>query len=434
MLQRNSRQTLCFNGVCRFTVLEGTPFMKSTYYGWRIVFACALMMALIMSPVLTVSGVFIIPVSESLNISRSTFSAHISIATISCMFAYLCIGRLLNKFSIRRLLLFSAGIVGLCFICYALASKAWHFYLSSAVAGFFTSITGNATVSVLMRNWFPDSMRGRAIGLSMAGSGAGSMTLIPLMSSLITRFGWRLAYCVHASLIFIFLLPVLSMVRDTPTDSYKALINEDIISVNAEFEKTGMSVAAARRTKSFWFFMVSTILMGFTSLLLNTSGYSYFCSIGISPGIASLYMSAAAGILIGAKIAVGWVSDKIGAKPTGLVVCTLMAMSYCSAVFAVKASIFSLFTVILFGMGNTVTTVCISLITADLFGTKDLGAIVGLLNISSYAGQSLSTVFANTIFDRYGTYVPALFAASIASVLMLLLLALAYHVNGTKSV
>src|SRR5260370_38078297 len=80
-----------------------------------------------------------------------------------------------------------------CFLS-AYASSLHYFFLCYGVLGGIGNGFGYSTVVPVMAKWFPDK-RGLAIGLALAGYGAGSAIFGPVANLvLFPHFGWRAAW------------------------------------------------------------------------------------------------------------------------------------------------------------------------------------------------------------------------------------------------
>jgi len=60
------------------------------------------------------------------------------------------------------------------------------------------------------------------------------------------------------------------------------------------------------------------------------------------------------------------------------------------------------------------------LITAHLFGNRDYGAIVGIMNIGSALGGAIGPFGASLIFDYTGSYVNAWYVCVVIGIVMLI--------------
>jgi MFS family permease len=103
------------------------------------------------------------------------------------------LGRLMDRRGPRAVML-----LGVALVCAGLglaprASAPWHLYLTLGVlvAGG-TVCLGYAGHALFLPNWFV-RRRGLAIGIAFSGVGVGAIVILPWLSRLIARAGWRAA-------------------------------------------------------------------------------------------------------------------------------------------------------------------------------------------------------------------------------------------------
>lgn len=391
-----------------------------------------LLLACVNSPIFTLSSVFIIPVSSELGISRAVFSMHMMISNFGSMLGSLLAGSILRRVPARKLVLVALVFSAACFIGYARALSVWVFYICSFVLGFCYIAVSNVTVSVFVTNWFPESLRGKAMGIAACGSGIGSFVLLPIVGHVVSSFGWRIAYAGFAGMILFLAFPiVLLFFSPSPEERHLVKMPED--GACRVYSGEGMTREEAIRTPSFWLLILFSALAA-TASLFNTTGYSYFCDIGISPAQASWLMSVASGVLIGAKILLGAVCDRYGAKKGSVAAGICFFLAYTFALSAAGMHVLAVPTVLFFGMGNAVTTVALPLLVTECFGEKEYSSLIGIFFIGNYAGSGFGPVLASAIFDHSGSYTGALKLSMVLTMVMvgIVLLLENYAKQGTR--
>ena len=210
-------------------------------------------------------GFFVAPVTSEFGWSVAEFFLAFTITTCLALFTAPLVGALALKYGIRRL-----GMLGLIghAIGYVLLSlnngslTLW--YLSAAAL----AILGAGSLPVIwisvLNGWFVEN-RGKAIGITMAGTGLGAFLLPPIVELLISNYGWRTAYrgiglgALALSLPIVFLL-----FREKPaTSSYQASAS----GINTTW---GMTRSEAMHDYRFWLlcgllFMTIFVMVGLIS-------------------------------------------------------------------------------------------------------------------------------------------------------------------------
>ena len=171
-----------------------TPGRKSNrvFYGWWVVLASAIGLALHFGPIIVPTfGVFLKPLSHEFGWTRAQTSMAISLCALTLTMSVPFIGRLVDYAGARRVILTATSFFGLSVFALAfLSNHIWQFYAVYIVIGIAASGTTPVPYSKVITRWF-DRRRGLALGLPMAASSL-SFTLMPFVAqTLIAALGWR---------------------------------------------------------------------------------------------------------------------------------------------------------------------------------------------------------------------------------------------------
>jgi MFS family permease len=172
-----------------------TPGKKGLFYGWYIVSAAIVGLALGYSVVAVMSfGTFINPLEEEFGWSRGQISLGLSIIGFTAIFVFPLTGILVDKLGAKRILIPSSFLfAGVMASMYFLTPSLWHFYGMCVLIPILGSGTAPLTYSRLIFAWF-DRKRGLALGVGLAGVGLGT-SLVPLFATwIMDQYSWREAY------------------------------------------------------------------------------------------------------------------------------------------------------------------------------------------------------------------------------------------------
>jgi cyanate permease len=179
------------------------------YYGWKVVLAAGLgVMVGFGSLFVYTFSVFLKPLSAQFGWSREAISAGFGLAAVTVGVCSPVLGRALDRFPPRRIILpcmaaFCAGFASLAF----LHSHLWQFYGTCILLGIVGNGAAHLAYSRSIVTWF-HSRLGMAFACVMAGSGLGSMVLPFVAQTFIGHWGWRVAY---------FLLGMIALAIGIPT-------------------------------------------------------------------------------------------------------------------------------------------------------------------------------------------------------------------------
>ena len=386
---------------------------KKFFYGWIIVLCCTLLMAVGTGIFVNCVGIFVKPVCEDLGFERGTFTLYTTITSVLSMLAMLVFGELYRK-KPRRIRLYIAigGLTGcLVFFGYSLSSKLWHFYTLSAIYGCVATTLAGISVTTLVNNWFVDK-RGLATGLAFAGSGVSAAIMTPVLTTVVTDYGWRMGYRTMSLVSFIILIPAMLLIRLEPSD--KGLLpygvtphpsEEDKRSIPV-IEQTGLTRAQAVKTSSFYFQSIGIFCLSQTGMGISNHAISYFTDIGYSPLTASTAMSLVMTIMIGAKILLGAVFDKIGSVRSAILTGLCMIASTLSIRFAGAGAFMPYVFSVCFGFGYSTLTVPYSYLIGQNFGTREFSSIYSLICTLGSLGGGIAATLTGMLYDRLGSYYP----------------------------
>ena len=386
---------------------------KKFFYGWIIVLCCTLLMAVGTGIFVNCVGIFVKPVCEDLGFERGTFTLYTTITSVLSMLAMLVFGELYRK-KPRRIRLYIAigGLTGcLVFFGYSLSSKLWHFYTLSAIYGCVATTLAGISVTTLVNNWFVDK-RGLATGLAFAGSGVSAAIMTPVLTTVVTDYGWRMGYRTMSLVSFIILIPAMLLIRLEPSD--KGLLpygvtphpsEEDKRSIPV-IEQTGLTRAQAVKTSSFYFQSIGIFCLSLAGMGISNHAISYFTDIGYSPLTASTAMSLVMTIMIGAKILLGAVYDKIGSVRSAILTGLCMIASTLSIRFAGAGAFMPYVFSVCFGFGYSTLTVPYSYLIGQNFGTREFSSIYSLICTLGSLGGGIAATLTGMLYDRLGSYYP----------------------------
>jgi MFS family permease len=179
------------------------------YYGWRVVLASQFgVLAGFGSLFVFTFSVFLKPLAAQFGWSREAVSSGFALAAVTVGVCSPAIGRALDRFPPRRVILpcmavFTAGFACLGFLRSSLAL----FYAICILLGIVGNGAAQLAYSRAIITWF-HSRLGMALALVMTGSGLGSMILPVLAQALISHWGWRTAYGLLGAFAFVLGFPL----------------------------------------------------------------------------------------------------------------------------------------------------------------------------------------------------------------------------------
>jgi MFS family permease len=409
------------------------PF-KKTFYGWGIVAASVLVSAAQVPMYGPVLSVFVVPLNEDMGWTFTEISIAFTAGSLFGSFVSAIVGRQLDRYGARASVVVAGMIMTGCLIGLALMQEVWQFWgffglgRTAALAGI------NLGTSVAVGNWFIKK-RGRAVSFLGIGLRAGQ-ALYPMIiiTPIIVAYSWRHAYAFLAlTTIALIVIPGWIFLRRRPEDfglnpdgqedsTSLEKINDQSVIQETEHSFT---LLEARRTAAFWLITVATMTVIFAQTAVNLHAVSSVIDRG---GIESSFAGVFVFIIMGtaAASAYGWgaLMDKIHVRWATIIATLFTAASMIVITFATSIWLAVAFA-ILFGLGTGGWTIAQTLLFANYFGRRHLGAIRGLSQVMSGPVGAAGPLMAGIIRDQTDSYTLsfAIFLLALMVVLLALLLA-----------
>lgn len=382
--------------------------MKEHFYGWRIVLASVIALAITGPASVAVANIFQTPVVHEFGIEPSQFAIN--------NFIVLGVGILLSpkvtnlyfKGNINRKYTLGTLIYALCFAAYGLAPNIYIFYLLSFGVGLGFVMTNMAPIGILVNAWFVEK-KGLAMSLAASGLGIGGIIFSQLLTYLIGQFGWRHTYLIYAAIMIIIVCPVMYFViKDKPEDIGQVALGSQEANAQAgtaseeEAYTVKLHVKEALSKPFFLMLIIGAVCVG----IVNNGGLGQF-----PPAITLLHNAQKAanitaiysGVGIIGKLLLGNINDRFGIQASIKYSMALCMLTYFLATQSGNYP-FAILMAICFGLGNAIGTVMGPLITSAIFSGRDYSQAYGYLQSGLNTGMALGSVLAATVADLAGTY------------------------------
>lgn len=375
--------------------------MKVSIRKWLIVFTSFLIMGIVFGTCISCMGVYVKPVAEGLEVSRTAFSLTITIGSFAMMLSSIAAGKLIARFSIRTMMLTGILLCAGSMMLYSIAKTIILFYLSAVIMGISVSLTCNIPISALIKEWFDKGRQGLAIGIAFAGSGAGAMVLNPFYTHMIKNFGWDHSFQAAALLMVVLLIPmVLLSVRRRETE---IPVEGKDISESAGVLR--LTLSEALKIRSTWWVFIAFIMINLTNMAIVNHGIPFLTDAGFTGVFAAKMISAGSGLLIVGKIVLGKLIDRAGIRVSmiiGMVLFLLCVLAFwCGGVLMMKPLL--LLFAPFYAIGGAVATVSMPCVVMHMYRNCDFESIIGFFTMTAGLGGILQIVF-SFIYDTTGSY------------------------------
>ena len=398
------------------------------FFGWYMVAASVVANTIFSAAYFQGFGVLILPIERTFGWDRWVISAAMSLRQLESGIVSPAVGFLLDRFSARKLIFWSAVISGTGFIGLGFTSGIVMFFLWFVIISLGASGVSHAvTWPVIISRWFRRN-RGLATGLAVTGPIFGSPIVI-LNTQIEEAYGWRSVLFGYGILILVGITLLSMLVRDRP-EPYGLRPDGDPPedSVTTEHQSgphrrmdAGLTLHAVFRTKEFWLF--TSYLSGTFAVNSAVQGHMipYFQQdIGLTAAWAAVVMSMVFIISGIGRIGGGYLLDRMDYRLVLAVVAAMMGLGLLYLqVLPVKTVWATLPFAVMFGISFGCLVPMRGAVGSIMFGTRTIGGILGLLQGGPIAAGVIGPLVMGLIFDVNGNYSTAIWGLIVISALMI---------------
>ena len=149
---------------------------KRPHYAFFVLISCCTFTGISVALYFSCGGIFYTPVSEYFGVGRGTYAISGTIMSITLGIFAPIMGALIEKYSLRRLLILCLVAQVLCYAAQSMFTSVYFFYITGAVHGVIHSLMMLLAIPVIISRWF-ETRRGFFTGLASSMSGVGGIIL-----------------------------------------------------------------------------------------------------------------------------------------------------------------------------------------------------------------------------------------------------------------
>jgi len=388
---------------------------KRLHYGFVIVAGTFINILVCGGIFFGASGVFIVPVTESLGIGQGQFSMYLTIQSFTMALTMLIAPKLIGKFSYRKLNTASVVIAAAGFMMMGFAQNVILLYIGGVLIGLGCVFLTYLISGTLLPRWFHQNLS-TMIALAMSGLGLGGILFNPIASALISgkgllgfNEGWRSAYIILGLMVLVICLPIaIFVLRDDPSE--KGLLPYGAGSDNHQSVKrtvNGVGKAEAIRSLSFIWYVIMVVsftlcgaIMTYLPALAANSPAVNSAGFNISSIIGSTGMF---GAILGGFL-IGTVNDRFGAQIGGLTAGALGCLGFILMLLGGSSAYLLLGGSVLYGIFYQINQVQMPAMVNAMYGEREYDKIFPVAAMFSPWVGAVSFSMWGFVFDMTGSY------------------------------
>ena len=378
--------------------------VKNAYYGWWVLAATFMLGTLSGGIFSNSSGVFFGPIKRDMGLSSAQTALIFSLVRAEGSIAGPVVGRLVDKFGSRPMIIFggllaSGGFIALHWV---------HSYILFIII--FVGVVGVGKSSGLgqvlissVNRWFI-RRRSLAMSICITGFSSGGAAILPLITLGVSTIGWRDVMLYSGIFMGLIVIPLASMVKHSPE---REGIGPDLpFPVEGETNPlpaiVDFTVRQALRTKSYWILFTGSVLRISLWGTVSVHAVEMFVWKGMSYEMAGLMFSLMFLMSIPLRLVVGYLGDKWPLQPmmgTGMAAAALGTL----ALLTVEGNLaVYLFVMMMAVEQGTSSLNWVSL--GNFFGRTSFATLMGFISVVFNIGMLITPIYAGVVFDQTDSY------------------------------
>ena len=375
--------------------------------------------------------VFLPILKQSFGGSAALTAAIFSASGIVAGFTSPILGKLLDKIGPRLMFALAGVMILLGFWASSMVTHMWQLFIFySLVSTLGYTAIGSFSATAVLAPWFPKS-KGVMLGIADSGNPTGQAVITPLTQFTISNFGWRAGFQVIGIIFFLVTTPLNFLFQRKPPDFNDNSINSeppDLETVSTDSYTTNLEIHSnsetidtiniqkfsAFREPAVWFLLLSRSTGSISHQMTNLHIIAFFvlAGYGVMQSATALGASGLIGMI--ARPTFGRLSDKLGRE---LVFTIAMGMTFLSIMVVILltggANLWALILfVALTGLSDGLSGLILGAKAADLYPPHVLGSVMGIIDIGRGIGWAAGGILTGLLFDIFGDYTLAYWAAA----------------------
>ena len=395
------------------------------YYGWIIVAVVGLGGFTQSAETHPVLSIFLKPITEEFNWSRSVFVGAVTIGTLIGGLVAMGIGPLTDRFGGRWTLVIGFVILGSTIFLKAWIGTLWQFYVLQILARIVNMGVISLALQVIIPKWFV-AKRGRAVAIGSVAMMLGNAVAPLYVQLLISIADWRVATAAMGITVWtLAILPSALFLRRQPEDigllpdgatpeevSKHPPLASEVAGAGSQVLEASLSLRQVVRLASFYLLLSAFGLVFIAIPAMHLHLFSFFTDRGLAPGIAVAVVSVfAAGAGVGSLL-FGILAERYSIRLMLSANFLLTAVGFL-LLLAIHSSVPALLWGMYMGLAQGGIFTLQQVLLANYYGRDSLGAVRGVVWPVQMGANSLGPLAAALAYDATGNYtvIFTLFAA-----------------------
>lgn len=407
--------------------MEKLEKKKNFDYKWVIIALCFLTVFVTLGFCSSTQQYFIEPVTEHLNILRTSFSIITFVRYVVVSIVNFFFGSLIVKFGPKKLIFAGFLSLAISMLIFTFAGNIFIFYIGAAFLGLGFAWTGTSMIGYVVNIWSKEN-RGTIMGAILCANGLGGAIAMRIVSKIINSQihnpSYKAAYFIISIILIVSGLLILILFKDKPKN-FEGEMEKPAKKKGRGQVWTGIEFSETKKKPYFYLILVCVFLAGLSITGVNTISKPHMSGAGLDINYIDLVMSLHSIALAGFKFLTGFIYDKCGLRITSAI-CSVTGVVVMLCFAFISNTTTGMILAMTYGIFSSLTlpleTIMLPIYANDLFGEKSFGKVVGLLSTACCAGIAIGSPLTNICFDLLGSYQLSLIICAILMALSIIIL------------
>lgn len=391
-------------------------------YHWVIVGVVLLALIICGGSMNSFNGTVLIPVTESLGVSRGAFTTAITSRSIVSFVLSLFSGILYVKFGYRKLVFSCLLVSASGFLLGSVGQNLTMMCVACILDGAYSLFTISGPPRIIGA-WFHRHY-GLVMGVVTSATGIGGSLFSIIHAKIVTNFGWRAVYATTGVLFVLVAFLILLVVRNKPEDMgmkpYGEGEHAQKMKKHSGDHWPGFHMDELKKMPAYYLMVIGTLLSCICVYMAFSVVSPYLQDCGMQLEVAATVQGVMLFSLAGSKLLAGFVSDKIGAKKVALISLVATVVSMIMLVY-IKRAVFAYMTVMIYSVALLLAGFMPMILVPSLFGYHSGPKAMGIVIAMVSAGSMIAYPLTNSLRDALGSYKPVFMGTAAVSVGVLVL-------------
>lgn len=397
---------------------------KSKMHWWIVAVMCGIVMTG-GGFVYMATGVFIAPITQDFGVYHGSVAMHNTVTLLFAAFMTLQVSPLMNRFSLKKVFLAGALLVGGANYFIGWSNTLWQLNVLGALRGIGSGLLIWVPVTIVINEWFEEK-HSLATSIVLSFSSITGSIFAPLFTLMIENIGWSQTHRFMGILAIVCSLPavLLNYTLDPRDSGYLPYgMTEGQVNVSGQAEN-GDIIPEQRDISGAYSSFILLLIFGLCQTMLTglPQHFTSFAeSIGVSVSVGGSLISAAMLSSIIFKLLVGYLSDTWGAVPGTMMMLILTTLGTIVLMVTNNVPIL-LFGAIMFGAVYTLPTIGVTILMRHFYGRYLFQRLFPMMAFVTNIGSAVAISAIGYLYDFTGSYNSAFLIALVVGIMDIIII------------